>query len=167
LAVAGNELVAAYIKADKIAEATRVLQEQLNIARKELKPDGIQLAGALAYTGNRLLALKQYTAAEPIMRECLTLREKLAESKQVLPWQVANAKSMLGGALLGQKKYADAEPLLRAGYEGLKKDEKAMPPQAKENIRDALKRLIQLYEATDKNDEAAKWKAKLAQESSQ
>ena len=68
---------------------------------------------------------------------------------------------MLGGALLGQKKYAEAEPLLLAGYEGLKKDEKAIPPQGKINIPNAIQRLVKLYDATGKKDEAAKWRKEL------
>ena len=64
---------------------------------------------------------------------------------------------MLGAALLGQKKYVEAEPLLLASYEGLKKDEKAIPPQGKINIPNAIQRLIELYDATGKKDDAAKW----------
>jgi len=68
---------------------------------------------------------------------------------------------MLGGALLGQKKYADAEPLLVAGYEGMKQHEATIPPQRKDRLPEALERLVQLYEATDKPDEAARWRKEL------
>jgi hypothetical protein len=69
---------------------------------------------------------------------------------------------MLGGALLGQKKHADAEPLLLAGYDGLKKDEKAIPPQGRDDIPKALQRLVELYDDTGKKDEAARWRKELA-----
>ena len=68
---------------------------------------------------------------------------------------------MLGGALLGQKKYAEAEPLLIAGYEGMKQREATIPPQGKDRLTEALERLVQLYEATDKPDEAAEWRKEL------
>ena len=68
---------------------------------------------------------------------------------------------MLGGTLLGQKKYADAEPLLLAGYEGMKQREKTIPPQGRFRIPEAIERLAQLYEATGKKDEAAKWRKTL------
>jgi hypothetical protein len=45
-----------------------------------------------------------------------------------------NVKSMLGGAPLGQKNYADAEPLLIAGYEGMRRCETTIPPQAKDRL---------------------------------
>src|SRR5271157_1117852 len=72
-----------------------------------------------------LLAQKKWTESEPLLRECLAVREK----KETDDWRTFNTKSMLGGALLGQKKYAEAEPLLLAGYEGIKKQEKTMPPR--------------------------------------
>jgi hypothetical protein len=88
-------------------------------------------------------------------------KKKKLEKKQALPWQVANAKSLLGGALLGQKKHADAEPLLLAGYEGLRKDEKAMPPEARGNLTNARQRLVNLYDGLGKKDEAAKYRKEL------
>jgi hypothetical protein len=74
---------------------------------------------------------------------------------------VAQPARLLGGALLGQKKYSDAEPLLLTGVEGLKKDATTIPPQSRSNIAEALARLVELYEATGKADEAAKWKSEL------
>jgi TolA-binding protein len=68
---------------------------------------------------------------------------------------------MLGEALLGQKKYADAEPLLLKGYQGMKQREAKIPPQGKPRLREALERLVQLYEATGKKDEAARWRKEL------
>jgi hypothetical protein len=62
---------------------------------------------------------------------------------------------------LGQKKYAAAEPLLLAGYEGMKQREKTIPPPRRFRIPEAIERLVQLYEATDKKDDAAKWRKEL------
>jgi DNA-binding SARP family transcriptional activator len=161
LAWVEGALVAAYIKAGKTSEAAKLLSDILAGARKSLPADSPLLAGVLAQTGSRLLELKQYAEAEPLLRECLGLREKLLGKRQALPWQVANVKSMLGGALLGQKRHADAEPLLLAGYDGLVKDEKAFPPQARDNLTKALQRLVELYEATGNKDEAARWRKEL------
>jgi hypothetical protein len=69
---------------------------------------------------------------------------------------------MLGDALLGQKKYAKAETLLLAGYQGLKQREATIPqPFRKGRLAEALERLVELYEATGKEDEAAKWRKEL------
>jgi eukaryotic-like serine/threonine-protein kinase len=93
----------------------------------------------------------------PLLRESLAIREKT----QPDVWSTFNSKSLLGGALLGQQQYADAEPLLLAGYEGMKQREKAIPPQGKVRVPEAIERLVQLYGATDNEDEAAKWRRQL------
>ena len=61
----------------------------------------------------------------------------------------------------GQKKYAEAEPHLLAGYEGMKKREKTIPPQGNIRIREAIDRLVQLYATTGKKDDATKWRLEL------
>jgi len=109
--------------------------------------------------GKHLCDLGRYEEAEAILRDCVALRERLGG--EVPPWQVASAKSLLGAALLGQKRYAEAEPLLLAGAEGLLKGRNAMPAQAKANVPAAVQRLIDLYKATGRADDAAKWRKEL------
>jgi hypothetical protein len=100
----------------------------------------------------------EWVEAEPVLRECLTIREKA----QPDAWTTFNTQSLLGGALLGQKKYAEAEPRLLIGHEGMKQREKVIPPQLKDlRLREALERLVQLYEAMDKKDDAEKWRTQL------
>ena len=153
----GGQLLDAYTKAHDNVKLASLLQEQLAEARKALPKDSPQLAGLLAQIGMGLLEQKKWTEAEPLLRECLTIRDKTEPDD----WRRFNTKSMLGGALLGQKKYADAEPLLLAGYEGMKKQEAKIPEQGKIRLTEALQRLAQLYEATDKKDDAAKWRKEL------
>ena len=43
----------------------------------------------------------------------------------------------------------------------MKKHEATIPTQGKVRLTDALERLVQLYEATGKKDEAAKWRKEL------
>jgi hypothetical protein len=111
-----------------------------------------------ATDGENLLRQQKWDEAERAIRKALALREK------VLPddWLTFNARSMLGGALLGQKQYAEAEPLLLAGYEGMKRLEKSIPPGGNIRLGQAVERLAQLCEALDKKDEAKKWRAERA-----
>ncbi len=153
-----NQLLDAYAKAGENAKLADLLQEQLPEARKALPKDSPQLAGLLAQIGMSLLGQKKWTEAEPLVRECLAIREKAQPDL----WSTFNTQSMVGGALLGQKKYADAEPLLLAGYEGMKQRETTIPPQAATRIPEALDRLIDFYTATNKPDEAKKWQAERA-----
>jgi hypothetical protein len=151
-------LLEAYTRAGQPTEkAKRVIADLLADARKQLAKDSPQLASPLAVAGLYLLQIKAFAEAEPICRECLTIRAKT----QPEAWSTFNTQSLLGGSLLGQKKYAEAEPLLLKGYAGLKKREKSIPPQAAPRLREAVQRLVQLYEATAKKDEAAKWRKEL------
>jgi len=159
----GVPLLDAYVKAGMTAEVVGLVQEQLAETCKTLPQDSPQLAGVLAQAGLTLLLAKAWTDAEPILRECLTLREKLAANAipQVLPWQVANVRSMLGEALFGQEKYAEAEPLLLAGYTGLKEHEATIPPEGKIRLTEAVQRLVDFYGATGQAEKADEWRKKL------
>ncbi len=157
LRFAGGQLQEAYARAGAHAKLVTLLEEQLAEARKQLPKDSPQLAGILAEIARNLLEQKKWNEAEPPIREALAIRAK------ALPdfWATFNAKALLGGALLGQKKYAEAEPLLLAGYTGMKQREKTIPPAGKPRLQEAVERLVQLYEETGKQDDAAKWRKAL------
>jgi serine/threonine protein kinase/tetratricopeptide (TPR) repeat protein len=113
---------------------------------------------ALALMGYKLLGQKRAAEAEPWLRECLRIREQLASDE----WGTFNARSILGGSLLSQKKYAEAEPLLVAGYEGMKQHVATIAPQSPrhDNLPEAAQRLVQLYEAWGRPEQAAAWRKK-------
>jgi hypothetical protein len=150
----GTPLLDAYAKAGEKVKLGNLLREQLSEVRTTRPRDSPQFARRLAQISLILLEQKQWAEAEPLLRECLAIREKT----QPDDWLIFNTKSMLGGALLGQKKYSAAEPLLRAGYEGLKKQQAKLPPPGQVRLPEAAERLVQLYEATGKKDEAARWR---------
>jgi hypothetical protein len=131
--------------------------EMLADAKSELPADSPLLAGMKAQAGLALLLGQRWAEAEPLLREALAVREQTEPDA----WTTFNTQSMLGGALLGQKKYADAEPLLLAGYEGMKQRQEKITPHGQARAPEAAQRLVQLYEATGKPEEAAKWKKEL------
>jgi hypothetical protein len=79
-------------------------------------------------------------------------------------WNTFNTQSLLGGALLGQQKYAEAEPLLLMGYEGMKVREAMIPRSDGGDLRipEAIDRLIELYTAMNKPEEAKRWQTERA-----
>ncbi len=79
-----DQLVAAYVRASKQSEAIRVVTERLNEIRGILKQDSPELGRLLAATGKSLLAIDP-AAAEPVLRECLTLRDKLSTNSPDIP----------------------------------------------------------------------------------
>jgi tetratricopeptide (TPR) repeat protein len=155
-----SPLFEAHARAGNTTEAAKLIDEALADARKELPRNSPQLAGMLAQFGLTRLELKEFAVAEPLLRECLAIREK----SQPDAWTTFNTQSTLGGALLGQKKYAEAAPLLLKGYEGMKAREKTIPQVGGGELRipEALDRLIELYTATDKPDEVKRWRAERA-----
>jgi serine/threonine-protein kinase len=80
-------------------------------------------------------------------------------------WGTYNTRSRLGADLLGQRKFEAAEPLLSSAYEGLRLREDKIPRDSKRCLKEAIERLVQLYEAWDKDApntgkaaSAAKWR---------
>jgi serine/threonine protein kinase/tetratricopeptide (TPR) repeat protein len=146
LTLALTGLADAYDRAGEFAKAEPLCRELVKQART---------AVSLGYLGRSLLRQQRYTEAEPLLRECLQ------ESERKVPdgWGTFNVKSLLGESLLGQRKYAEAEPLLVQGYEGMKQREAKMPAQHKVRLAEAVERLVRLYDAWGKRDEAKKWRA--------
>jgi tetratricopeptide (TPR) repeat protein len=154
----GQALLDCYVRAGKFAQGIALAQEMAPEIRRTFPKDSPQLAGGLAQLGLSMLQAKAFTQAEPLLRDCQAIREET----QPNAWTTFNTQSMLGGALLGQQKYAAAEPLLLKGYEGMKQREKTIPPEGIIRIPEAVDRLTALYTATNKPDEAKKWKAERA-----
>jgi tetratricopeptide (TPR) repeat protein len=153
-----KQLLDTYYKSGDYTKDVNLLQEVLSEARIELPKEAPQLGTLLALTARGLMDQMKWTEAESLIRECLVLREK----KEPDVWTTFVTYSVLGGILMGQKKYADAEPLLLKGYEGIKQRESKVPLKYKAlRLSEAVERLVQMYEATGKQDEAAKWRKEL------
>jgi hypothetical protein len=98
------------------------------------------------------------TRNEPAEAEA-KLRESLAVAQKIQPddWTTFDTRSLLGEALVMQKKYAEAQPLLLAAYEGLKQRQAGLPLEGRGSLTRAATRLVQLYQAWGKTDQAARW----------
>jgi eukaryotic-like serine/threonine-protein kinase len=136
---------------DRWEEAEPLCREATGLWTEDFGPGSVQRANALAYVGYVRLRHRRYVEAEPLLRECLAIREQ----KEAGAWPMYSAKSMLGEALVGLSKYAEAEPLLLEGFDGMKKTHWSDHANWLPTI---VQRLVQLYEAWGKPDEAAKWR---------
>lgn len=115
------------------------------------------LADSVAIMTRKLLGHPQVTSGERSLRQILsTLEEQIPDD-----WRLFHLKSMLGATLLDQKKYADAEPFLVQGYEGLKQRESDIGPNRQRRLTEAVERLVKLYDAWDKPEQAAEWRRQL------
>jgi tetratricopeptide (TPR) repeat protein len=150
----GTPLMNAYVESGEDDKLTGLLDRLLSEARKTLPKDSPELASSLVEIGGAMMEQKRWAEAEPLLRECLTIRQKTQPDL----WTTFNSMSFLGKSLLGQKKYAQAEALLVGGYEGMKRREKQIPPEGSKRIPNALDCLIELYTATNKPEEATHWR---------
>ncbi len=113
-----------------------------------------------------LVKQHKYAEAEPYLRECLEIR-KLALPEgdwrvQDAGWQVAHVMSLLGASLTGQGKFAEAEPLLLDAYSQMQDNAETIPEDYRDDrIREARERIVNLYEAWGKPDQAAKYRVRL------
>ena len=57
--------------------------------------------------------------------------------------------------------------MLLEGYQGMKQQEKQIPPQGKVRLAQAAERLVQLYEALGDQEQAEQWRSKLKAEKSE
>jgi hypothetical protein len=74
----------------------------------------------------------------------------LDESRWTYHW----VSGLLGACLAGLGNFEEAEPLLLESYEQMD------PPEAlRMHKRDALERIVSLYEAWGREDRAAEWRA--------
>ena len=153
----GAELLIAYVRAGRSVEGVALVKANVSAARETLPEASPGLAAVLAQNGLALLELKAWADAEPILRECLAIREKTEADD----WRTFNAQSLLGDALLGRHKYADAEPLLLQGYRGMKERQSKIPTDARVYLSHALDRLVRLYDQWDRPAEASRWRKQL------
>lgn len=108
---------------------------------------------ALAKLGMTYMELGKWTDAEVALRECLEIRRKSFPRS----WLHANASSMLGESLVSQGRYQEAEPLLLDGYARLLRLRASLPPDARQNLGLAEKRVEELYDAWEKPERKSEW----------
>jgi tetratricopeptide (TPR) repeat protein len=164
-------LAAAYAEAGQFANAVDFQQKAMALAQNDQERNSyasrLQLYQSNSpYRDDRLLAGKvsallargNFAEAEPFARECLAHREKELPDD----WLTFDTRALLGESLLGQKKYPEAERMLLSGYEGMKQREQTIPVEGKFRLDAALRRLVLLYEAAAREDQAAIWKQREA-----
>jgi tetratricopeptide (TPR) repeat protein len=157
LAWVAPQLAAAYDASGQFVKAEPLYRDALGRARKTFGSDDLRTVVAMAALGLNLLKQEKWSEAEPVLRACLAVRDKT----QPDAWTTFNTRSTLGGALLGQGRYAEAEPLVVPGYEGMKEREAKILAIGKPRLAEAAVRVVRLYEAWGKTDQATAWKARL------
>jgi hypothetical protein len=140
------------IERGKPDDAEPLLRELLAIQRRVLPKDHPWIADSLLRLGEALAASHRAGDAEPLFVEALAIRRKKAP-----PGDVGEAESLLGGCLMTLGRHAEAEPLLLGGYEKLV----AGSGTGSRRVKRASARLIDLYDASGRPEEANRWRAQM------
>ncbi len=154
--LAMTNLAVAYQELGRLAEARPLLARALEGRRAKLVPGHPDTLASMDNLARADLADRP-AEAERLARDCLEIREHSAPDD----WRTFETRSLLGGSLLRQQRFAEAEPLLFRGYEGMKAREARIPAPARKRLTEARDRIILLYDAWNKPDQAADWKARL------
>jgi hypothetical protein len=149
-----------YLELGRPDRAEPLARSAVAVRRQHPARDPKALAGSLAILGQSLAMQGRCGEAEQVLRESETARETEPQGD----WTRFQVESLLGAALLGERNLEGAEPLLVRGYEGLKGRERDLPlPWGPIRLTEALERLVQLYDAWGKKDQADDWRRRLTE----
>ncbi|MGL4420883.1 MAG: tetratricopeptide repeat protein, partial [Gemmataceae bacterium] len=126
----------------------------LDLLKLKAGPNSLTFANALAALGRCLLQQEKWIEAEPLLRQCLEIRDNAASGPQLM----FDLKS-LGVPRTVAKAASDAKPILIRGYEDSKVRRPMAPKPSVIRIPEALDRLIEFATEANRPDEVKKYRA--------
>jgi len=151
-AVARFTLALAYGQNGERERAIQLLRELLELAPPRAT---MERRFEEKYLVQYLKEMGDLPAVEKVLREVLSQRQKAWPKGHP---EIAAAQANLGGFLTEQKQHDQAEPLLLAAYDSLKTHSQADSRSLKRRRVEIAERLIQLYDAWGRKEDAAKWR---------
>ena len=148
----------AYVDNGRVEEGVSLLEDTVRTRKRtsgEQHPHTWIAMRELAYG---LEMQGQLDRAKVQLEECLTLMIQHSS----VPWDAPATKIQLGGVLLKMKRFDEASVPLRDGYRELRDLAESIPPATrKTQLKNALRKLIEFAEATERNDAIPKLQEKL------
>ena len=130
------------------------LRDALAIYRTLLGDEHLYVGVSLGNLANTLIDQNDPAAAEPLLREALAIHRASLPRAHL---RTADVESSLGACLTRLGRYAEAEPLLLQSHARLQ----AARGEDDTRTHSALRRVVRLYDAWDKPDQAARFRAAL------
>jgi non-specific serine/threonine protein kinase/serine/threonine-protein kinase len=140
-------------------EAESLFAQALEGRRKTLGESHLDTLLTAILLGDVRLQQRKYAEAEAVARDA-SVTYAIAWPDR---WERYYCESSLGASLVGQSRFAEAEPLLLFGYEGMVQRQAAIPEHKRSYVIAAGTRIVDLYEAWGKPEQAAGWTERLAQ----
>jgi eukaryotic-like serine/threonine-protein kinase len=147
----------AYSGVGRDADAARMEEEALRGIRKWFDDRHPNTVNCMYNLATCYQQLQRYADAEGLLASSLDTRQKT----QPDDWVTFLTMSDLGNIMRLQKKYAEAEPHLLKGLAGMRERWDKAPAHLKKSLPKMIERLVLLYDAWNKPEEAAKWRAEL------
>jgi serine/threonine protein kinase/tetratricopeptide (TPR) repeat protein len=135
-------------------QATFWSRKVLEMRGKSLQDEHPAIATAMGVLGRSLDQMDSIAAGERWLRESLAIRRRVYPAGHYL---ISSAENILGEHFAIARKFDQAEPLLLASEKALV----AARGEAAPIVQDARGRIVRMYEAWGRADEAARWRAKL------
>lgn len=154
LAVLLNNLATLFREKGDLDSAEQLFRQALEMRRKLLKAGHPSIINGLQNLALLLMRKGDLKAAEPLFKEAVELAPKSYPEGH---WMIAESRSNYGACLTKLGRFREAEEHLQAGYQGLKSSLGEMH----ERTQKAIASLIELYQASGKPDEAARYRALL------
>jgi len=154
VAIAQIHLGDLFYRRGEYTQAGKEISAALAIQKAALPKGHLDFARGLLVLGQVLTAQGEPARGEAHLREALAIRKKVLPPGHFL---ISLIESALGESLAAQRRYVEAEPLLMQCFNDLKSSQGAQHPSTTE----ALRRLVTLYEAWGKPEQAAHFRARL------
>jgi eukaryotic-like serine/threonine-protein kinase len=147
-----------YEKTQRFHAAESAYRSVIDVSGQgEPRVDGFY-SDSLMMLGRCLIGVRNYGEAESVLRDCVRVKR----NSQPDHWTTARAGSILGEALTARQSFQEAEELLLTAERSLAEKRDKIPPIERDlTLRDAIDRLIRLYDAWGKPAEAEKWRNRL------
>lgn len=143
-----------YTDMNDLAAAEEPCRKAVELFTRLYGPQHRHTARPLTLLGQILTEQGRFQEAEPLLRTALEIRR---ERKPPGHWKTAKTESILGACLAGQSRFEEAEPLVVNSYPVISSDRGTRHRRTIE----ACGRIIELYDAWGKPQEAAAYRARL------
>jgi len=138
----------------KLADAEGLYRQSLEVSRRILGDDHPRTLAALSNLAGLLSAQGKPSEAEPLYQTVVRTAPRALPAGH---WQIALYQGLYGQCLVRLQRYEQAEAELLQSYAGLVA---ALGASHERTLR-AVERLVTLYEAWGRSEQAAEWQAKL------
>jgi len=152
-----SNLAGALREKGEYREAESLYREALAIVRAALPEGHPEIVTRLSRLAIVLSEQDKHAEAESLLRQALEIRREAFPADD---WRIAVAESRLGSCLSAAGKHEEAETLLLRSYAALASQLKELRPEQRMAVEVTIERIIQLYEAWGKSEQAASWRAR-------